>query len=722
MARPAGEQITHESGKSALRIGVDVGGTFTDLVAFDGETLRVVKLPSTPPAFDRAVVEAVGRVTGSPDAGEVSIVHGSTVATNALLQRAGEPVAFVTTEGFRDMLLIGRQNRPRLYALEIKRPPPLTREENWFTVRERISAGGDVVERLDPAEVDRLVETIVSRGLKHVAVCLLFSFVNPEHERFIGERCRRVGLTVSLSCDVLPEFREYERASTTVINASLRPTVEAYLKSLADGLAATPSHSPGIPGEGWGGGGSAQLVESPLPDPPPEYRGRRQEPAPAVARAAVALRIMHSAGGTLTVDEAGRSAARLVLSGPAGGVVGAALVAEIAGERDVITYDMGGTSTDVAAILDGKPQWTTAGVVDGLPLGLPALDIETVGAGGGSIASLDVGGALRVGPRSAGAVPGPACYGRGGTLPTVTDANVVLGRIVPTRFLGGKMPLFPELARRAVQTLAEAMGKSLIEAALGIVRVAEANMSSAVRAVTARRGHDPRGFALLSFGGAGGLHACALAESLDIPRVIVPPYCGVLSALGMVAAAPVADASQTVVHLGERLDDARLAAEYTRLSGITMEQVSYEQTELVEAWADVRFRGQSHELKVRADRPTLDAIAGAFREAYVRLYGSLPEGKAVEIVTLRIRRVGKRPALVLPAPTRRVTHQGEAVDLFTTSGASVRAAVRSRAEILAEGETGGPLLALDDEATTYVPQGWEAGAQQTGTLVVKRIK
>ena len=276
MSLPAGEQTNTQASAKTLHIGVDVGGTFTDLVAFDGETLRVVKIPSTPPEFDRAVVEAVRRATAMfGDVHDVRIVHGSTVATNALLQRAGEPVAFVTTEGFRDMLLIGRQNRPELYALEITRPAPLTPEENWFTVRERLSARGEVVQRLDPAELDRLIETITSRGLKHVAVCLLFSFVNPEHERLIGERCQRAGLTVSLSCDVLPEFREYERASTTVINASLRPTVEAYLRALEGGLRHSPS--PGTPGEGRGEGlrrGEQIHGEDPHPHPLPAHRER----------------------------------------------------------------------------------------------------------------------------------------------------------------------------------------------------------------------------------------------------------------------------------------------------------------------------------------------------------------------------------------------------------------------------------------------------------------
>jgi N-methylhydantoinase A len=679
MPLPAGEQTAPTTLKNELLIGVDVGGTFTDLVAFDGESLAVVKLPSTPPDFDHAVVEAVRRAAGV--VAITGIVHGSTVATNALLQRAGEPVAFVTTEGFRDMLLIGRQNRPQLYALNVRRPRPLTPEENWFTVRERVAASGAVIEPLDPAEVDRLVASIVARGLKHVAVCLLFSFVNPDHERLIGARCAAAGLTVSLSCDVLPEFREYERASTTVINASLRPTVEAYLRALEDGLGASVAAA--------GASGS-----------PP-------------------LRIMHSAGGTLSVGEAGASAARLVLSGPAGGVMGAAMVARAAGEPDVITYDMGGTSTDVAAILDGRPQWIAASAVDGLPLGLPTLDIETVGAGGGSVAFLDAGGALRVGPRSAGAVPGPACYGRGGVEPTVTDADVVLGRIVPDRFLGGGMTIHVDPAHRALADLAASMNKTVVETALGIVRVAEASMASAVRAVTARRGHDPRGFAVLSFGGAGGLHACALAEALDVPRVIVPPYCGVLSALGMVAAAPVADASQTVVHLGDQLDDHRLAAEYTRLSGMTMDHVPYEQTASVEAWADVRLKGQSHELTVRTDRPTADTIADAFRTRYAALYGSVPADRAVEIVTLRVRRFGHPPRVTLPRLSAPATASTRLIEMIDSVGQPRRGPAVGRRELLL-GDVEGPALIVDAEATTYVPPGWSASAREDGTAVLVR--
>jgi N-methylhydantoinase A len=506
-----------------------------------------------------------------------------------------------------------------------------------------------------------------------VAVCLLFSFVNPAHERRVGEMCQAAGLTVSLSSELLPEFREYERASTTAINASLRPTVERYLASLREGLSGS------------------------------------------------SLQIMHSSGGTLSPGDAAAQAARLVLSGPAGGILGAAFVARTAGFADVITYDMGGTSTDVATILGGAPQWTTASTVDGLPIALPMFDIHTVGAGGGSIAYRDAGAALRVGPRSAGATPGPACYDRGGVEPTVTDANLILGRILPDRFLGGRMTVRPDLAEAAVGRLAAELGKSVVETALGIVRVAEANMEGAIRAVTSRRGHDPRQFTLVSFGGAGGLHACAIAQSLDIPRVLVPPYAGVLSALGMVVAPPVAEASKTVVHLGEALDDARLAAEFGQISGRTMETIPYDRTAAVEAWADVRFRGQSHELKVRVGRPSLAEIGERFREAYAAIYGRVPEGREAEVVTVRVRRIGRGVEVRLPPIDAKHGRDARDTVVLATGERSEMSAV-SRGELLAIGDREGPMLLIDAEATAFVPPRWRAECREDGAVVVERMR
>jgi len=669
---------------------VDVGGTFTDLVAYDGERLKVIKIPSTPGEFHRAVIDAVGRVS---DEGEVRIIHGSTVATNALLQRAGERIALITSEGFSDILLIGRQNRPLLYALKIERPKPIT--EDCFAVPERIDAAGAVVQPLDEAAVAKVVNEIIGREVKHVAVCLLFSFVNPDHENRVGEICRRAGLTVSLSHELLPEFREYERASTTAINASLRPTVEAYLQALEQGLSQTPSNAHGTRSVG--------------------FESSRN----------TTLRIMHSSGGTLSPTQAATHAARLVLSGPAGGILGAAFVAKTAGFEDVITYDMGGTSTDVATILGGQPQWTTSTTIDGLPVALPMFDIHTVGAGGGSIAYVDEGGALRVGPKSAGAVPGPACYDRGGTEPTVTDANLILGRILPDQFLGGAMSIRPDLAETAIALLAKQIGKSVIETALGILRIAEANMEAAIRAVTSRRGHDPRRFTLVSFGGAGGLHACNIATSLDIPRVLIPPYAGVLSALGMVVAPPVAESSKTVVHLGVELDDARLAAEYGQISGRTMETIPYEQTAATEAWADVRFKGQSHEIKIRVMRPGWDEISATFVAAYQAIYGQAPANRDMEIVTLRVRRIGKSAEVKLPTlsstgyqPVSPIIEHGLVAH---ATGEKSQASVFTRSDLLKNGPTPGPFLLIDPQATAYIPPNWTATAHDNGSIVAARL-
>jgi N-methylhydantoinase A len=398
--------------------------------------------------------------------------------------------------------------------------------------------------------------------------------------------------------------------------------------------------------------------------------------------------------------------------------MGAAFVATQAGLSDVITYDMGGTSTDVAVILGGQPQWTTSTTIDGLPIGLPMFDIHTVGAGGGSLAYLDAGGALRVGPRSAGAIPGPACYGRGGVEPTVTDANLVLGRIVPDHFLGGKMRVDPALAEQAIGKLAGAMNKSLIETALGIAKVAEANMEHAIRAVTSRRGHDPRQFSLVSFGGAGGLHACALADSLDIPRVLIPPYCGVLSALGMVVAPAVADASRTVVHLGTALDDNRLIAELGSVNGQTIDVIPFEETDRVEAYVDVRFHGQSHELKVKLDRPSLEHAAERFVEAYRALYGSVPPGRAIEIVTVRIRRYGRTPALRLPAISHVAQMEKLTRDIVGHDGSIWT--IMTRANLPIGSGVAGPILLIDPEATTLIPLGWTATMNENGSVILER--
>ncbi|MEM6313454.1 MAG: hydantoinase/oxoprolinase family protein, partial [Planctomycetota bacterium] len=570
-------------------MGCDVGGTFTDTVAFDGTTLHRVKRPSTPPDFQGGILDTLRDL---PD-GTIDLIHGSTIATNALLTRFGEPAALVTNAGFTDLLEIARQDRPDLYALHPVKPEPITPRTHCHGIDCRIAADGTVLRELTDDECRRVAGVIKQSGLSSVGVCLLFSFVDPAHEQRFAVIAREMGLTVTLSSEVLPEFREYERATTTAINAQLGPVVRRYLRGLA--------------------------AELPT-------RVRR-------------CRVLHGGGGTVPIDDAHRHAARLVLSGPAGGVAAAAHIAERHGHPDAITYDMGGTSTDVTLINAGRPTLTTEHRVAGLPIALPMFDIHTIGAGGGSIAYRDVGGALRVGPKSAGAFPGPACYHHGGHLPTVTDANVLLGRIPADVRLGRTMQLHPALAEKAIAPLADEVGLSTVETARGICRIAEAHMTRAIRGVTAARGRDPRELVLVSFGGAGGLHACGLAESLGMTTVLVPPMAGVLSAVGMLVTPRLAERSRTVLHLKDVLDDDRLYAEFGTLNASAMDELPAEDTAAIESFAEVRYVGQSHTVSVRVTTPTRDAVARAFTDAYAEAYGQALPGRPTEIVTLRLRRV-----------------------------------------------------------------------------------
>ena len=443
-----------------MRIGIDIGGTFTDFVVFDDQTraLQTFKVLSTPDDPSRAVLAGLARLTGLPSA----ITHGSTVATNAVLERKGSRTALVTTRGFRDVLTIGRQNRESLYDFDADRPPPLVAREHSFEVRERVDYTGAVLEPLDPSDIPDLIAQLQAADIESVAVSLLFSFLMPDHEVRLSERLREAGFYVAASHEILPEFREYERTSTTALSAYVTPIMDRYLGRL-----------------------QAQLE-------------------------GIDFLIMQSNGGTIRAEQARREAVRSILSGPAGGVVGAHHIASLVGKRRVITLDMGGTSTDVS-LSSGTMQVTTEADIGGLPVRIPVVDIHTIGSGGGSIAYIDRGGALRVGPRSAGADPGPVCYGRGGAEPTVTDANVVLGRLPPDHFLGDEMALNADAAHAALDALGQAAGLTPYAgldlaqtAALGVVQIANAHMARAVRVISVERGHDPRDFTLISFGGAGG--------------------------------------------------------------------------------------------------------------------------------------------------------------------------------------------------------------------------
>jgi len=593
-----------------MRIGIDIGGTFTDFVLFDEASGQFTthKTLSTPQDPAEAVLTGLDWLSvasnqlsdNQASITDYHIIHGSTVATNALLERKGAVTALITTEGFRDLLEIGRQNRPDIYDLFSRRPPSLVPSELRFEVTERVDHHGQPLIALDPETLEPLIEKLRAANVTSVAVSLLFSFLYPEHETLIAERLRRAGFSVSLSSEVLPEFREYERTSTTVVNAYVSPVMDRYL-------------------------------------------GRLEKESQAAD-----FRVMQSNGGSIRASQARREAVRCVLSGPAGGVVGARYVSEAAGFSHLLTFDMGGTSTDVS-LCAGDIQVTTESEIGGMPIRIPIIDIHTVGSGGGSIAYVDAGGALRVGPQSAGADPGPVCYGRGGQQPTVTDANLILGRLAADQFLGGKMALDFSAAEATLTGLAKTANLSsgsvlslAQTAALGVIKVVNAHMERALRVISVQRGHDPREFTLISFGGAGSLHAVELARTLNVPRVLIPPSAATLSAFGMLATDVIKDYVQTIMLPGETFH-AKLEtliaplAEQGR-SDVMAEGVP-ESAITLERLLDIRYRGQSYELTI----PLTPNFADEFHQAHARVYGYSEPGIPIEIVNLRLRAIGHLP-------------------------------------------------------------------------------
>ncbi|MBI2680196.1 MAG: hydantoinase/oxoprolinase family protein [Candidatus Solibacter usitatus] len=626
-----------------MRIGIDAGGTFTDFVILhDDGRLESFKLRSSRSAPARVILEGLRRIA-APAAAD--FIHGSTVATNALLERKGARTAFVTTEGFADLARIGRQNRARLYDLT----PPLKRHlvprTLCFGVGERTHFDGAIARKPSAAELDRLRARLRRAGVESIAICFLHSYQNAVNERAAAARLQGLGY-VCASHEVSPEIREYERASTTIINAYVGPLMDAYLAELD--------------------------------------RGARQR-----------ISILQSNGGFISAREARRHAVRTILSGPAGGVVGAAAVARAAGFKRALTFDMGGTSTDVS-LSEAAPRLTTEAYVDGFPVRVPMVDIHTVGAGGGSIARVDEGGLLRVGPESAGADPGPACYGTG-RLPTVTDAHVLLGRIAADQFLAGEMRIRAKRALDAIRPLAAALGITAVAAAAGILRVANANMERAIRVVSIERGHDPRDFPLVAFGGCGGLHACEIAEGLGISTVIVPEYAGALSALGMLLADRVRDYSAGV--LGADVEQRFAALERAArrdMPGAALERL-----------ADVRYAGQSYELTI--------PWGASFHAAHQRVYGYSNPERPTEIVTVRVRAALETSKPTLRRNAARVRTAAAKRRVFT-GGKWVTLPVYQRAA-LASGRRRGPALVLDYGATTLIPHGWSFHIDSTGNLI-----
>jgi N-methylhydantoinase A len=662
-----------------LRVAVDTGGTFTDCVWIERGKPRMIKVFSTPADPSQAIAEALAQI-GAP-AG-VILLHGTTVGTNTLLQRKGARVAFVTTAGFEDTLEIGRQNRPKLYDLTFERVPPLVERGMRFGIPERVEPSGNIAQKPSREDLRILARDVHTSGAESIAISTLFSFANPENERAIGRVLEELGLPLSLSHNILPEFREYERASTVAVNAYLQPVMQSYLQQLELRLRQV-------------------------------FSGKAKN-----AR----VFVMQSSGGITSLEAASRQPVRTVLSGPAGGVVGATTMARLSGFERVITFDMGGTSTDVA-LVDGEPRPSNEAEIAGLPVRVPMLDIHTVGAGGGSLTRFDAGGALRVGPESAGADPGPICYGRG-VQPTVTDANLLLGRLQPDRFLGGSFTLDLERTRAVTaEWLKQQHSRMSVEQfAEGVIRVVNANMERALRVVSVERGYDPRQFALVAFGGAGGLHACELAQSLGIPRVIIPAMPGALSACGILTSDIIKDYSQTVVmELGPNPRLTSLNGKFKALENLAQrdfQEDGWRGKVRLERSADLRYRGQGFELNV----PFGKSLLSDFHQQHQFRYGYHHADRVVELVTLRVRArlISPKPRAVR-APTSRETVKTEKGRVWF-SGKSIPATIYDREQMAAGKKLKGPAVVTEYSATTVVPTSSTFYLDRAANLILEMKK
>ena len=659
-------------------VGIDVGGTFTDIAVLEDGRLTVHKLPSTPADPSRGILQGVKEANVT----SAEFVHGSTVATNALLEGKGARTALVTTMGFEDVLEIGRQSRAELYNLEMDRVPALAPWELRFGLPERVDHTGVIVEDLTPESIQTMIGLIEESGAEAVAISFLFSFLNTAHEEMVLEALKKMKNPpyISASFRVMPEFREYERASTVVVNAYVGQVMSQYLDELEGPL-----------GKG--------------------------------------LRIMQSSGGSITARLASEQPVRTILSGPAGGVVGAFYVATQAGYPDIITVDMGGTSTDVS-LCPGVIKETTSANVGGYPIGVPMIDIHTVGAGGGSIARVDTGGALVVGPESAGADPGPACYGTGDQL-TVTDANLHLGRLLADRFLGGRITLDRGRVDGLIQKLASQIDADANQAALGINRVVNANMERAIRTISLERGYDPRLFTLVPFGGAGPMHACELAQELGIPRVLVPAHPGILSALGVAIADIVTDHSRTVMLRGSDLDRARLDEEFQGMEGDARVQMAGEglpaDRMTARRFLDVRYVGQSFELTVEyPNRPTrtelTKVIGDAFYKAHLRRFGYADRNEPVEVVNLRLK---MDVAMEKPQVKRQNAGRSDSSAALIAEAEVVfqqgplMSPLYQRDDLVCGNRISGPSLVIQMDATTVVPPGWGGAVDPFGNLLLE---
>lgn len=702
--------------RQPIRVGIDTGGTFTDCVTLEGGEIRITKVFSTPDDPARGIVDGVGQLIGPlARVPALEIIHGTTVGTNALLERKGARVALVTTKGFEDLLELGRQNRPRLYDLNVERQPPLVPARLRFGVAERTGAGADVLRSPSMPEIRALKTKVRKSRADSVALCFLFSYANPSNERAVARALVKLGLPLSVSHEILPEFREFERLSTVVVNAYLAPRLGAYIARLRSAFNAD----------------SAVMGADRTPG-----RLHTKRPSPAIR-----ISIMQSNGGITTAERAAREPVRTILSGPAGGVVASAQLAASLGLERVISFDMGGTSTDVS-LIDGALRTTRETTLAGLPVAVPVLDVHSVGAGGGSLARLDAGGALRVGPESAGAMPGPVCYGRGGTRPTVTDAHLILGRLDTEHFLGGTFRLdyeaagaaferfLTEQARRFPRRL---LPRTAVDLARGIVAVANATMERALRVISVERGRDPRDFSLICYGGAGGLHAADLARALDLKQVIVPRNPGAFSALGVLGSDVVREASQSVLMpvpppSGASRFQRDLEGRFRHLERTARAELhaqGFAGTVKVARSLDMRYLGQSYELNV----PFTGGFREAFQKEHERVYGHAQPERALEIVSLRLRlTIGtsrSTPAAIARraiAARRRPSSAPPSLAVkpagFETGMAPTKFYDR---EVLPPGaEFSGPAVVFEYSSTTVVPPDYTCHVDRTRNLILRR--
>jgi N-methylhydantoinase A len=674
------------------RVGVDIGGTFTDIVTIEQGRISVAKTPSTPEVPEQGVIDGLASVSETNESALSEIgflAHGTTVATNAVLEGEWAETALVTTEGFRDVLEIGRQARPDIYDFQVEKPTPVIERNRRYEVRERLDERGNVLTPLDEQGVRALASDLIETGVDSVAISLLYAFENDSHEQRVRDLLQEEGLNASfsLSSRVFPEIREYERTLTTALNASLKPVIDRYIGELESKV---------------------------------ESRG-----------VDTGLQIMQSNGGIITADVARERPVNTLLSGPAGGVQGATYVAGLSGKRNLVTMDMGGTSCDVSLVEDGTPLVSTDTTVGEYPISIPAIDIHTVGAGGGSVAWIDAGGALRVGPKSAGAIPGPICYGRGGKRPTITDANLLLGRIDPTMFLSGEVDVgVDDVRQRLIDEIANPLDISVVEAAQGILDVANANMARALRVVSVERGYDPREFGLVAFGGAGPLHACKLATELDIPTVIIPRTAGVLSALGLLVSDILYDYSTSRVRQWDDVTPTELQTQFDTFSTKGRTRLSAERLEAsaiqLERSVDLRYAGQAFELSVPVpggdlSDGSLAIIKQRFHNRHQQRYGHAYPDEPVELVTIRLRARG----VIEPPDLHPTTTGGSISDAITTThtviydGTPTETPVYSRKQLPISSSFVGPAIVRGAESTVVVHPGQHVSVDNYGSLHIE---